>query len=369
MKISLKNTPDQIELIRALAAKDGETARKAREAFAAFIGEVIQQAVDMQAMSKILYTDWPYNEDDHPTIPLDMFYNADIDTVQVWQQNAAGGMGSSLVTGLEELLISTYRLDVAVSLLEKNVRRGRLPYVSLALNRAAQETLRKQERNAWLPVLRALGEATTDGADHIITSTNQNILQIDDFNRLITLSKRMNLAWDSDSTPVSAFSAGATDAFLSPEMMQEIRGFVYQPMNTRGVPNSDESTAVPLPDSIRERIFNAGGVPELFNIAFHEMLEFGVNQRYNHLFSQFAPASVAHGSQNFDATDDEVILFVDVAKEVIKRPIAQNADNGSQLVMEVDDQFTKRSGKLGWFGALEEGRVVLDSRVLTAIIV
>jgi hypothetical protein len=35
----------------------------------------------------------------------------------------------------------------------------------------------------------------------------------------------------------------------------------------------------------------------------------------------------------------------------------------------VGDQYTLRQGKIGYFGALEEGRMVLDNRALVGLIV
>ena len=45
MKLQLKNTPEQVELIKALGSKNPLKAREASEAFAAFLGPVIQQVI------------------------------------------------------------------------------------------------------------------------------------------------------------------------------------------------------------------------------------------------------------------------------------------------------------------------------------
>jgi hypothetical protein len=232
----------------------------------------------------------------------------------------------------------------------------------------AQEMLRKQERNAWIIALKALGEASTNGLKHTIAATTESVLQVDDFNRALTRAKRINTAWDGSSTPDQMYSRGATDWFLSPEMMEQIRGFAYQPMNTRGVPDSQESTAVPLPDSVREKFFQASGVPEIYGISLHEMLEFGVDQRYNALFASFASGNIAPGGDAFVASTDEVIIGVDVTRDALIRPIETNGD-GVSVTAEVDDQWSKRSGKLGFFVGLEEGRIVVDSRALSGLIV
>jgi hypothetical protein len=368
-KINLKNTQDQVEMIQAMVSPDGTKAGQAKEAFAKFIGPIIQQVLNLMGTANLIYTDWPYNEDDLPMFPLDQYYLNPVGSVKVWQQNSAGGLGSSLESGLQEMPITTYRLDTAVSWLEKTIRRGRLPYVSLGLNRAAQELLRLQERNAWLVALRALAEARTkSGAttlEHLIQSTTADVLQLDDFNRWLTRAKRINTAFDYTGTPEQMYSRGATDAFLSPEMMEQIRGFVYQPMNTRsGAVTSSGATALALPDATRQDIYNNAGLSEVYGITLHEMLEFGINQRYNTLFGSFYS-----GALTFSTGSQEIIVGVDRSRDALIRPIAQNADYGSDLVFQVDDQWPKRAGKLGFFGALEEGRAVIDARALTGLII
>lgn len=370
-KIKLKNTPAQMELIKAMVSPDGAVSTKAREAFAKFIGPVIQQVLNLMGTANLIYSDWPYNEDDLPMFPLDQYYQQPVGSIKVWQQNAAGGLGTSQETGLQEMPITTYRLDTAVSWLEKTIRRGRLPYVSLGLNRAAQELLRLQERNAWLVVLQALAQARTKSSgttyEHVIQTAATDVLQLDDFNKWLTRAKRINVAFDLTGTPDQMYSRGATDAFLSPEMMEQIRGFVYQPMNTRNGKvgtGSDTSTSIALPDAMREQIYQNAGLSEVYGITLHEMLEFGINQRYNTLFGSFYS-----GALTFATANQEIIVGVDRSRDALIRPIAQNADFGPDLVMQVDDQWPKRAGKLGFFGAMEEGRAVIDARVLSGIIV
>lgn len=362
-KIRLKNNQESVEMIKAMASSNGATAQKAREAFAAFIGPVIQQVLNLMGTANQVFVDWPYNEDDLPMFPLDTYYGTNVDHVQVWTQNMAGGLATSQVTGLQEMPIATYRLDTAVSLLEKNVRRGRLPYVSLALNRMAQELLVKTETNKWMVLLKALAEASTGGLQHVIQTAVADVLQLDDFNKLLTRSRLINAAFNG-GTPEAVYSKGATDLFLSPLAMESIRGFAYQPMNTRSVPNTDESTAVPLPDAIREEIYRNAGASEIYGIMLHECLEFGIAQKYNNIFDSYYDNTLT-----FDTANQELCVGIDKTRDALIRPIAQNADNGAELVVQPDDQWPKRSGKIGFFGALEEGAACIDARALTGLII
>ena len=98
MRLKLKNTPEQVELIKAMGSKDPAVAREASEAFAAFLGPVVRQVLMQANTSSAIYTDAPYDEDDNPSYPLDLYYNEGANVVQVWSQNMAGGLPTSHVT-------------------------------------------------------------------------------------------------------------------------------------------------------------------------------------------------------------------------------------------------------------------------------
>ncbi|NBV99977.1 MAG: hypothetical protein EBR67_10850, partial [Proteobacteria bacterium] len=149
MKIKLKNTPEQVELVKAMGSRDTTVAREASEAFAAFIGPVISKVLMQAGTASAIYTDAPYDEDDNPSLPLDLWFDQNQDYVTVWSQSVAGGLPSSTVEGFSELKVSTYRLDSAVSFLKRYARRGRLDVISKAVERMSNEVLVKQERNAW----------------------------------------------------------------------------------------------------------------------------------------------------------------------------------------------------------------------------
>ena len=55
MKLKLKNTPEQVELVKALGSKNPAIAREASEAFAAFLGPVIQQVLLQAGTASRIY--------------------------------------------------------------------------------------------------------------------------------------------------------------------------------------------------------------------------------------------------------------------------------------------------------------------------
>jgi len=344
MKLKLKNTPEQVELIKAMASRESTVAKEAQEAFAAFIGPVVNKVLMEAATSSAVYTDLAYDEDDSPSIPLDLFQGEGEGLVSVWSQNVAGGLPTSTVEGLSELKVSTYRLDSAVSFLKRYARRGRLDVASKAIERMTNEVLIKQERNAWAVVLKALADSGNTVAQGGSTET----FTLAKLNTLVKNVKRLNTSYAGGTTNSSY---GLTDIFVSPETMSDIRAFAYNPVGA--------ASSTDLPAGVREEIYRGGGTQEIYGISIHELVELGSNQKYNKLFNEFYGGTFANG--------DDVIVGLDLTKDAFVRPIARNADSGSTFTAMPDDQFVARSEKIGFYGSLEEGRVCIDSRAVAGI--
>ena len=346
MRIKLKNTPEQVELIKAMASRESTVAKEAQEAFAAFIGPVVNKVLMEAATSSAVYTDLAYDEDDSPSIPLDLFQGEGEGLVSVWSQNVAGGLPTSTVEGLSELKVSTYRLDSAVSFLKRYARRGRLDVASKAIERMTNEVLVKQERNAWAVVLKALA----DSGNTVDMGSSAESFTLAKLNTLVKNVKRLNKSYANGTT---SSSYGLTDIFVCPETMSDIRAFAYNPVGT--------ASSTDLPAGVREEIYRGGGTQEIYGISIHELVELGANQKYTKLFNEFFS-----GANSF-ADSDDLIVGIDLTKDAFVRPIARNADSGSTFTAMPDDQFVARSEKIGFYGSLEEGRVCIDSRAVAGI--
>jgi hypothetical protein len=369
MKLKIKDTPDQVELIKAMISSDKLKAIEARQAFAAAIGPVVLQVLDKMGTSQMIFEQMPFNEDTHPEIELDLYYDKAVNEVAVYHNGVGGSAPTSEVTGLKTLKLHWAEIESAVSLNKRYIERNNLPVVSKALNRLTQEILVKKEILAWSTLMKALGEARTNGADHIITSNAANQFIPHDMNRLIVLSKRINESFDG-GTPTAMFSSGATDLFLSPETMALIREMAYNPINTRsGSVTTSGATSITAPESIRTQLWNASGISEFFGKSLHELNELGDGEIYCNFFAAYAPGSINHSNSNFSATDD-LVVALDLSRDSFISPIAQNAENGATLVVEDDDMFQyNRSRKVGWFARQQQGFSIIDSRTMSAIIV
>jgi hypothetical protein len=360
MKLRLKKDPEQIELIKQMGSNDEAVARPAKEAFAAIIGPVVEKVLQKAGSANLIYRDFAFNQDDNPSLPVELWYGEDVNYITIWYQTVAGGLPTSVVEGNDEMKFHTYRLDSSIAFDKKYARKANVDVVSKGLERMSQEVLIKQERNAWAVALKALAESSTNGLSHIISATTADIFQVADLNALLTRTRRINTAWNKD-TPVGFQSKGVTDLFVSPEIKEQVRGFAYQPMNTRATPDTNESTVLGLPDNVREEIYRAAGANEIYGVNLIELLEFGTTQKYNVLFDNYYSGS-------FNSSTDEIIVGIDLSREGLIRPV-ETSEGGSTFTAVNDDQYVSRQEKIGFYGFLKESRVCIDSRVLTGLII
>ena len=371
MKITLKNTPEQIELVKAMASRNRDVAYEAQTALAEFIGPVLAEVINQAPVLSNLITTLQYNADDNPSIPLDLYFDvADEDYIQIYSQSRAGGLPTSEVLPTSsELKIATYSLDSAVSFDRRYAAKSRMDVVAKTMTRVAQEILLKQNSISASVVMTALANASTvqggSSISHLATSVTQNKFVLADLNALLTKSKKINTSF-AGGTPDSGIAKGVTDILVSPDIVEQLRAIAYQPLvvdaNNNGVRNADV---------IAEDAYNAAGAPSFYGINVIELLEFGPDAKFSKVFQAAASAASitpAHGPEAFDATD-EIVVGIDRTRESLVRPVAVDAESGGEFNLIADDQYSIRQSKIGYFGSLEEGRVVIDNRALLGVIV
>jgi hypothetical protein len=381
MNITLKRTEEQLELVKAMASKDRDVAYEAQAALAEFIGpvlsEVIQQAPTLSNMFKTL----SFTADDNPSIPLDLYFDiTDEDYIEIWSQNAPGGLPSNQVApATQELKFTTYRLDSALSFDKKYVARSRMDVLSKTFTRMAQELLLKMETTSANMIMAVLVKAQTNGVWHSLLSTQGKRVMLHDFNRMLTLSKRINTSW-TGGTPVGGRS-GITDLLVSPEVVENLREMAYNPVSTKHADGTDagSETGIPATDDMRNAIYNNAGIPTFYGINIQETNELGPNAKYQKVWKALVSNTAGNvGYQNaagawnstVAADTDDLIVGIDRSREdMMVRAVATDADNGAELTLVPDDQFVSRQQKIGYYGSLEEGRMILDQRVLYSMLI
>ena len=364
MKITLKRTDEQVELVKAMGSRNRETAFAAQVALAEFIGPVLAEVINNAPTLSNLFTPLEYNADDNPSIPLDLYYDVfDEDYIKVYSQSVAGGLPTNYVQPTaSELKFATYNLDSAVSFDRKYATRSRLDVIGKTFTRVAQEVLLKQERTSSNLVMTALSNAT-NGKD-AFTAKNRNVFRtaqanrflLDDLNKLFTKMKRVNASF-SGGTPAGARKA-LTDLLVSPEVVEQIRSMAYNPVSNLGPDGTPaqhgDGAGIAATDTIRNSVFSQSGLTEFFGVAIMEVLEMGVGKRFNDVFDTVAGTTdyLDHGSTTassaFDGASEEIIVGLDRSRDAMIRAIAVDSETGSQFNLVADDQFSSRQQRIGY---------------------
>ena len=371
MKITLKNTPEQVELVKAMASRNRDVAYEAQTALAEFIGPVLAEVINNAPALSNLFTTMQYNADDNPSIPLDLYFDvSDEDYVQVYSQSRAGGLPTSEVLPTSsELKIATYSLDSAVSFDRRYAAKSRMDVVAKTMTRVAQEILLKQNQISANVIMKALDSASTNGKTHVLKSTAADRFGLADLNAMMTRSKRILTSFVG-GTPDARQGRGMTDIIVSPEIVEELRAIAYNPINTKNAAGTAAigGQEVQTAGVIAEEAYRAAGAPEFYGINVIELNEFGDGQKFNALFGG-SDYQGTEGSASFTAASDQLVLGIDRSRESLIRPVAIDSENGGEFNLIADDQYSIRQNKIGYFGSLEEGRIVLDDRALVGCVI
>ncbi len=377
MKITLKNTPEQCELIQAMASKDALVRMEAQNAFAEFMGKVLGQTMNQANTIGNFYSNLPFAKDTVPSIPLDLYADVtDVGYVNIWSQHADGGLGTNEVKpGTQEMYLDTYNLTSAISFDKKHAKNSRLDVVSKSMTRMMQEIMFKQDNFAIGPVMNSVASASTNGLSHIFRTSVSGRFLPQDLANLRTRMKRINTSWIKGTPDGSQGSI--TDILFSPEAAESLRSMAYNAINTLTAPQgSAVKDSVAAPESIRARLFETAGMAEFMGVTFHEFLEFGPANRFNTVFdvaagsTSYYQADGSSGGGVFNDSVDQIMLGLDRSSDALLRLTATDSDTGSSFELQADNQFEvyNRTSKMGFFGSVEEGRVILDVRKLAALI-
>ena len=379
MKITLKNTAEQIELVQAMASRDPLVRMEAQTAFAEFMGKVLGETMAQANTIGNFYTNMPFAKDSVPSIPLDLFSEVtDLDWISIWSQHADGGLGTNeLKPPTQEMYLDTYKIDSAISVDKRHAKGSRLDVISKCMTRMLQEVLFKQDNFAIGPLMSALANASTNGKAHVVRNAVADRFLPQDLAALRTRMKRINTSFIK-GTPAGN-QGSITDILLSPEAAEGLRSMAYNAINTVVAPiTSAIVDSVPAPESIRAKLFESAGMSNFMGINFHEFNEFGDNQRFNLVFDVAAAATTYYkddgtsGGAAFDGAAETIMIGLDRSgSDALLRLTATDSDTGSEFNLMADNQFevyNRTANKIGWYGSMEEGRVILNNRKLVGLI-
>jgi hypothetical protein len=360
MTITLKRTEEQLELLKAMASRDRSIAYEAQAALGSFMGPILAEVINNAPTLSNLFTTLSFNPDDNPSIPLDLYYDITAeDYITVYSQSMPGGLPTNHVSPTaSELKFTTYNLDSAVSFDKRYAAKSRLDVVGKTFTRIAQEILLKQERTSANLILGTLA----DNSGNLLTSKIAGRFLLADLNALITKSKRVNDSW-SGGTPANKRS-GITDLLVSPEIIEEVRGMAYNPINSKTadgtVPAAGSDAWVAAPDDIRRGLFNdSGEMTSFFGVNLMEVYQLGPLADGN----QFT--KIFNGLNAMSRSD--LVLGLDLSRDSLFKGVVLDSESGAEFTLTADDQYSIRQQKIGYYGSIEEGRMVLDKRAIFGI--
>jgi hypothetical protein len=95
-------------------------------------------------------------------------------------------------------------------------------------------------------------------------------------------------------------------------------------------------------------------MPSFFGVDIMEVWQLGPNRQFTNIF---------YGLEGATPRQD-LVVALNTNRDSLVRVVAVDSESGSEFTLMADDQYSIRQQKIGYYGALEEGRVVLDRRVV-----
>jgi hypothetical protein len=157
-------------------------------------------------------------------------------------------------------------------------------------------------------------------------------------------------------------------------MVEELRAMAYNPVNTAAAPvGGSPADGQMAPEALRQELYSAAGLPSFYGINIMEINQMGVGQLFNKLFGAIVAsegATVAGGGGGtWTTADDEILIGIDRSKDSLIRPVVVGEGSPSEFQVLVDDQFSVRQNKVGYYGKVEEGRICIDNTALIGLAV
>lgn len=375
MKLQIKANEEQLALIKDAGSRDSDTSKKAVKILANLVGNTVRKVLDSAPTIDTLYTRLPISEYEPRTIPLDDYYDVeDEDFFSVMMQTSSESLAYNLAKGADDIPVQTFQIHSAIAMYQKYLRAGRISHVENGIKKLINEVITKLEYNAIQPILKQLADAQSNGKYHVISSQTADKFVLKDFNRLETLISRI-IKSGTGYMAVNQEGAGRslTSLLVSPEIVEEIRGFAYEPMNTTATPDTSESTAMPAPEALREQVYRSAGIPEIYGVNIIQHTSLGVGEDFNTFFDTYAGSNTyedhgGSGTHTFSATD-EILIGMNNEFDGLLKPVITDGETGEEFNVFPDDQFAAREQKVGYYGSSEQGYISVDKRMLVGMIV
>ena len=123
---------------------------------------------------------------------------------------------------------------------------------------------------------------------------------------------------------------------------------------------------------MKDEMYRSAGFGNLYSVStLLTFMSLVATQKYNALYTSTicggTLTGAGGGAGGNAAGTQEIMVGIDRAAEAFVRPVARNSETGGTFTALPDDQYAQRQDKIGFYGGLEEGRVMLDSRAIVGL--
>jgi hypothetical protein len=319
-------TAEQRDLLRMTASKDIRLRRKYRRALAQVLEGAFRAAVLEEDSIGSIYQTISIAAGADVKFPLHFLPPGAEEDRVAWVMPKEGAIPHRFIEG-DEVYVPTYELANSIDWPLRYARDARWDVVADAMDVFRYGFTRKKNDDGWHTLL-----ASAIGNGRIVdTAAAQGAFTKRLITNLMTGIRRLT----------GGRASRVTDIYLSPEAMADIRNW----------------TDTEVDEITRREIFvgpNPGGLPSIFGIALHELQELGDGQRYQ----DWMEDSDGGNQSGWFTTDDEFCVALDLrgrANYPFKMPLREDLG-------VFDDESLHRSARMGVYGWMELGFVVLDAR-------
>ncbi len=374
MKLQITRDANKDLLLKTIGGEKGKKPSgemiAAEEMLAASVARISAKLLNEYSFFSQFFRTETFVDGEIPTDKFDLWEDNTEGVIEVWSPFKQGGLASNLLWGSEEYRVFTQRFESAVHLERAWVRASKYGRVEDAIDKMVIEIANKKDFMLAATMVSVLAQVRdANGDTHLTEVVTPGTIGFRDFSKMKTRTARTKKSFYN-----ALVRTGATKFLVSPEIMEQIRSFAFEPANTRGIPNSDESTALGLPDAMRMALFAAGDVIEMGGMTFIQTNALGIGTAINNIFDA---AYVPSGDDpTFDGSTQELIIALDPTMNSFVQYIGDyeyggDSNSRGNIMVEVDDQWhlNRTDDKFGWYAWTQVGALCHDARAIYGIIV
>jgi hypothetical protein len=316
-----------VELLKQCASSDPAKATAAQHALALALGEPVRKGVMDGDILGDIYDRIVLAPGAQAMFPLDFLSPGTEDEMVAFSIPKSGKIPTKHLEG-DELWVPTFRVGNSIDLDLRYIRDARYDVIGRAAQVLVDGFLARNNEDGWKAILVAAAERQASPVEGPTANSKFS-------KELISVMDTYNVRNASGNAATSSL----TDIYVSPEGMENIRG--WTPANI-GTPATEID-----PVTMREILVNSGTV-SLYGKRLHVLKELGASQTVQGFYTS--------NGGSFDGTNDNLVVGLDLmTRDAFVNPVREE-------LSVFEDETLHRHQKMGWYAWMEHGYAVLDNR-------